>query len=85
MIRLLIPLIIVLALAFYAGYATGSRNQTGPKLSRPERKELTALRALKSTVRKDASQHQLLDSPLAQIILDEVDKTESEIDNARNT
>jgi hypothetical protein len=82
----LIIMLVILAVIFFAGYMLGKiqRPSQAPKLTRPERNELSALRGFKSTVRKTASNHMVLDSSLAQIILDEVDKTEKELDNVRN-
>lgn len=86
--RLIIPIIFI-ALIFAAGYImgmySGSASSKGPKLSRPERKELSELRSLKSTVRSTASSHMELEPNFARIILDEVDKTDKAVDTIRNS
>ena len=85
--RLLI-IAIILGVVFLGGYLLGkyaSGPNTGPKLTRPERKELTALRNLKSTVRSTASNHVELDPNLSRIILDEVDKTDKQLDTIHNS
>lgn len=83
--RLLIPVLII-GMIFFAGYVMGSyRRNSSPKLTRPERKELATLRSFKSGVRSTASDHYELEPNFARIIMDEVDKADKELDNARNS
>jgi hypothetical protein len=80
-------IVLILGMIFFAGYVMGkyaNRSATQPKLTRPERKELSLLRSFKSNVRQTASNHMVLDSQLAQIILDDVDNTEKELDRVRS-
>lgn len=84
--RLLVPIIIV-AVIFGAGYLmgryAGSKASTGPKLTRPERKELSELRMLKGVVRSTAAQHSDVYPELARIIQDEVETADRKIDEIK--
>lgn len=81
----LILIIVIVGAVFAAGYFMGmyTRPSRSPKVTRPERQELSALRELKSSVRSLASSHIELDPNLSRIILDEVDKTDKAVDRAR--
>ena len=82
--RVIIPLLI-LGIVFAAGYIAGmyTRPKAGPKLTRPERKELAELRELKTVARTTAAQHTDVYPELARIVQDEDERTDRKIDKIR--
>lgn len=78
----IVPLIAVGVACFYVGRASAKTH--GPKLTRPEREELSALREFKTMMRITAMNHVELEPNIARIVLDEISTTERDIDNARS-
>ena len=79
---LLLVFILIAAVCMGVGYAWGNSDRGPSKLPSADREELKQLRKLKNSIRSTASNHLVLDSPLATIVLDEISKTEEELDNA---